>query len=198
MNSYSLPKIFVIGFNKCGTTSLHYLFKHNNIKSKMCGGKDKNVILSYKIYMNIMFSRDPLYNLEQYDAFSDLIYLDNYTYIEVNRLTPILYNYYPNSYFILNTRNIDSWLKSRFKHGQGSLVSRCCNILNCTPHELERFWREQFINHEKEIISYFNKIHGKLLVFDIEKDGVSHIANFLKQDYEIDVSHWNIYNKTKT
>jgi hypothetical protein len=82
-----MKKIFVIGFNKTGTSSLDFLFKNLGIKS----------IHNTTPVMNI---------INDYDAFSDG---SHYNFIDY-------YNAKPDSLFILNTRPIKKWLTSRYKH----------------------------------------------------------------------------------
>lgn len=86
----SEKKIFVIGFSKCGTTSIHELFKFLNINSThQC----------HKIPV--------LEIIDKFDAFTDGKHYNFEKY----------YEKYPNSLFILNTRPIYNWLSSRYRHG---------------------------------------------------------------------------------
>ena len=83
-------KIFVLGLNKTGSTSLHNLFNKINIKSTHeCWRPDQHVI---KI-------------IDKYQAFTDGHHLNFKKY----------YYLYPDSLFILNTRPIKKWLISRYK-----------------------------------------------------------------------------------
>jgi len=82
-------KIFVIGFNKTGTSSLHQLFIELGIKST------HSVVPVMSIINN-------------FDAFTDG---DHFNFKEY-------YNKYPDSLFILNTRPISKWLISRYKHAK--------------------------------------------------------------------------------
>jgi len=80
-------KIFVIGFNKTGTLSIHNLFKKININS-------------------VHTSQQVLEIIDKYDAFTDGHHRNFEKY----------YEKYPDSLFILNTRPIFKWLVSRYKH----------------------------------------------------------------------------------
>lgn len=89
------PKIFCIGFNKTGTTSLHQFFlsaglrsTHNHywpIASHMPSGKE---------YFN------------NYQCFSDG---EKSSFVNLQR-------WFPNAQFILNTREERAWVLSRVKH----------------------------------------------------------------------------------
>jgi hypothetical protein len=89
-------KIFVIGFNKTGTSSFNYLFQKLNINS-------------------IHTTQNVLKIIDKYDAFTDGIHHNFKEY----------YDKYPNSLFILNTRPIKSWLTSRYKHSKGHYFKEC-------------------------------------------------------------------------
>lgn len=79
-------KIFVIGFNKTGTSSFHSLFQNLNLKSQ----------------------HDNIWNIDEYQCFSDGYHSEG-KYKQY-------YRSYPNSLFILNTRPLNNWLVSRSKH----------------------------------------------------------------------------------
>ena len=89
-------KIFVIGFNKTATTSIHNLFKKLNINS-------------------VHRTKPVLKHIDKYDAFTDG---DHYNFEEYYKL-------YPNSLFILNTRPIYKWLVSRYKHAKSHNFKKC-------------------------------------------------------------------------
>ena len=91
-----MKKIFVIGFNKTGTTSFNGLFKNLGINST-------HTII-------------PVLNIiDKYDAFTDG---DHRNFSEY-------YKKYPDSLFILNTRPIKKWLESRYKHGKHHNFENC-------------------------------------------------------------------------
>lgn len=80
-------KIFVIGFNKTGTTSLHKLFLKLNLSSQHSPND---------------------WELDRYQCFTDGDHISP-KFINYYRL-------YPNSLFILNTRPLKNWMISRSKH----------------------------------------------------------------------------------
>ena len=103
-------KVFCIGLNKTGTSSLHEAFKILGLKSiHFVDGK--NINIKEIILDNYLKGNDILKGLEEYDAFSDW---DKAPY------TVDIYKefdkQYPNSKFILNTRDLNCWLDSREKH----------------------------------------------------------------------------------
>jgi hypothetical protein len=81
-----MNKIFVIGYNKTASTTLHNIFIKNNLKSQH--GK--------------------VWDVENFDCFSD----QNSNSLKWKEY----YYKYPSSVFILNTRDLRKWIISRFKH----------------------------------------------------------------------------------
>lgn len=135
-------KIFVIGFNKTGTSSFYSLFKDVGLKSI------HNVRVNY---LNI---------LDNYDTFSDGFH-------PVSKIK-LYYDKYPNSLFILNTRPIRKWLISRYKHARSRNFKPCW----CYPpsYELTKKWIDSREKHYKEVLEYFSDKEDKLIIVNIEKN----------------------------
>ena len=135
-------KIFVIGFNKTGTSSLHDLFKSLNINS-----------LHYvNLYHNLNV-------IDDYQAFSDIKDVELYKQY---------YERYPNSLFILNTRSIESWLISRYKHAKYHNFDPNCW---CWPICYERtdMWVNIRQRHYNDVFEFFKDKEKQLLIVNIEK-----------------------------
>lgn len=88
-------KIFCIGFNKTGTTSLHHLFKAGGLKSLH---SDSWPIWSHSAKLKAEFENARCYTDGQDANFKNLD------------------NWFPGSLFILNVRGLKPWLYSRIKH----------------------------------------------------------------------------------
>tara|TARA_B100000424_G_C22907976_1_gene483007 strand:- start:576 stop:1208 length:633 start_codon:yes stop_codon:yes gene_type:complete len=153
-----MTKYFVIGFNKTGTTSINYLFK------------------SLKI--NSTHSTIPvLENINNYDAFTD----GDHKYFEK------YYEKYPDSIFILNTRPLNSWLISRYKHAEKYNFDEkrwCWPVSN----ELTKKWISDRERHYKKILNFFTDKPKQLLIVNIEKEGYEKvIKNFIGKKDNIDI-----------
>jgi len=147
-------KIFQIGFNKCGTLSIHDFLVENGIRSvHYLKGELANII-----FENHKNGRDLLTGLDEYDAFSDMESLntDGFQYV-ANDLYKELHQTYPNAIFILNTRPVDDWINSRLRHGGGSYLDRYRCILDKTKDEIVDVWRKQYHQHVANVLSYFSK-----------------------------------------
>jgi hypothetical protein len=142
MSNYK--KIFVIGFNKCGTTSLHHLFISLKFKS-IHGRRNKADPYNYFPVLN------------KYDAFSDGDHL-------VANFQKY-YNIYQNSLFILNTRSMTSWIKSRLKH----IIHKKSN--NWEPNKKIIYeWIIHREEHYNRVVNFFIDKPSNLLIINIEKN----------------------------
>lgn len=184
-------KIFQIGFNKCGTVSLWNVFhNYSNINAIHWDSG----YLAQKIYNNIYSDTNlPLDSYENYIYFGDMecfikdgndikyiqIYKDFFDILDIN---------YSNSLFILNTRNIDNWIHSRLNHyflrpiyGEIKYINLFKKIYNTNKiSEIIKIWKNDWIEHHKNITAYFCRSVQRLLIFDIEKDSSEKLFTFLK------------------
>lgn len=187
-------KVFVIGFNKTGTTSLTNFFKKNNISA--CHWKGGN--LAINIVKNIRSLNDPLSGYEEYTVFTDMEYVSHgdHPLVEGYKYFKDIYAWHPDAKFILNTRDVEKWIASREKHG--NYIERYRRHYGVgTLEEVRNLWRIDFYSHHAEVIRFFHDKPGKLLIFNIEKDSNEKLVEFLGDDYSIknfDIPH---SNKTK-
>lgn len=143
----SSQKIFCIGLNKTGTTSLHKAFEilgYNSVHYSSKEGNIQNIITN-----NYKDNALLLKGLEHYDVildWNDESILDLYKVFDQQ---------YPNSKFILNTRDLDGWINSREKH-----------VLNISDLE----------NLQKNILN----ILGIILIKQLGKNYIINIIKVLK------------------
>lgn len=139
-------KIFAIGFNKTGTTSLYELFISLGINSIHNSDKDTIDVI------------------DLFDAITDGTH-DNFNEY---------YTRYPDGLFILNTRPIFKWLVSRYKHGEHHDFEECwCWPIS---DEKTNEWithREWF--YEK-VLNFFLDKPKQLLIVNIEKEGWENVV----------------------
>jgi len=168
-------KVFQIGFNKCGTTSLYDFFNRNGHTSvHFDNGKWQSIVES-----NLAEGKLLLDGLDFITFFSDI--------------TSIQYNYktlavqYPESKFIYNIRNLDNWLASKSLHRSRRVNpkkkgSKKYFYLYGSEIPIEQYWKIHWLIHRQAIEDYFIGVQSKrLLIFDIEKDTGEKIANFLPE-----------------
>ena len=143
----SYEKYFVIGFNKTATCTFHNLFIKNNLTSQHIHTK---------------------WDTDKYQCFSDNgeNFPNNYRELDLK---------YKNSIFILNVRQLDNWLISRFKNGLRKKNN---------SHWLYPFTNEDQPNYKRceewiykrekyhlEILDYFSKRPNKIIIVNIDRQG---------------------------
>ena len=145
----SYEKYFVIGFNKTATSTFHNLFKKNNLKSQ--------------------HKKSQFWNTSKYDCFSDIRSGDD--------IWKKLDKKYKNAIFILNVRELDKWLISRFKHGLRNKFKFGRQKKNysdwaypCT-HELCSQWIYLREKTHLEILNFFSERPNKLIIINIDRKG---------------------------
>ena len=101
------PKVFAIGLNKTGTTSLHLAFEQLGLRSFHWGGR--------RAYHAVLHAQRDGERLllpvgEGYDAYSDVETLS--VRFDLADLQ------YPGSRFVLTVRDVDDWVESRRRHAE--------------------------------------------------------------------------------
>lgn len=156
-------KIFCIGLNKTGTSSLHEAFQILGLKS-VHFKDEKGINIKDVINENYLKNKDILHQLSHYDAISDWD-RPPYTFEIIKKFD----EHYPNSKFIVNTRDIEDWLNSREKHVKRNqkLKEKQPN-LNITWLKIDRdAWRNEYEIHYNAIEAYFKNRKEDVLYFDV-------------------------------
>ena len=204
-----MQHIFLIGFNKCGTTSFHDFFKANNLTSVHWRANT----LAMCMYTNMKRRNIPLLSgLEDWTAYSDMICIpgspwgesnsDSHPLIEGCRYFKELEQDYPDSLFILNTRNRDDWIKSRLRHDQGRFAEAYLAAIAKdgikTKEEMIRNWEQLWDTHHREVMEYFRgKRKDRLLVFDIDNISQLALRSFLTPHFKIIESEFPHSHRTR-
>lgn len=180
------PKIFQIGFNRCGTKTLHMFFLKNGLSSVHW---DKGR-LAVTMYQNVLAGRRLLAGYEQYTCFTDMENaLTGRIYFEGYKLYPQLLRASPDAYFILNTRDMERWIQSRLKHEGGRYKERHKSIWRVSTDEaLAKIWRREWRRHHADVTEYFEG-HPRFMVFDIEADDPQALVDFLG-DFTLDAAYY--------
>ena len=197
------PKVFQIGFNKCGTTSLHRFFERSGLRSVHWDGG----YLAPRMEDNIRAGRRAIAGYEEYDAFSELSYMCEHRVVEIGfQYLDVLLEQEPDARFVLNVRPVEKWIKSRLAMGDDLPVrkdgfpvsvneTRCpASVSDClfkyAPVERCRryygladlddvvdLWRNQWDQHVAAVERLAPA--GRLLVFDIERGDPVLLCDFL-------------------
>jgi glycogen synthase len=192
-------RIWAIGFNKCGTTTIFEFFNKNGIPSMHHGKKGH---LATSIYQNHLDGKMLLSDeYSKYKAFFDIenIYADPPIYITQTLFKELDKNY-PGSKFILNTRDKSDWIKSRRSHvdptNNKRYVDVLCESYGINEAELIARWSKEWDAHHAAVTEYFKDRPQDLLVFDIDNDSPEKICEFFKDMIALDPSLYGHHNKT--
>lgn len=176
------PKIFLIGFNKCGTTSLHKFFRDQGLHSAHCWIGQKFLALEAAASQDIDKCHKVFSGAQ---VFSDFTFLKENQFVEPLDKFPIWRKAFPNSYFILNDRPIDDWVNSRLLHKGGSFLQRYLSFSGLDEHGVILQWREKFLAHRENVLSFFQD-DEKFCHFMVGLDSITKIVQFLQPDYRLD------------
>lgn len=151
-------KIFCIGFNKTGTTSMHALFESLGFQA-MDGPHWRKAEHWHVHYQFQTFTDGPPYNFKDLDK------------------------KFPKSLFILNVRNLDEWLDSRIEHikfrmASGSFKPRRNWSLS---HRSICEWILKRQAHHLNVLRYFSNRPESFLVINYIKNNraADIICNFI-------------------
>ena len=210
------PRIFQVGFHRCGTSSLAHFFRANGLRtahwergviaaSMELAWQDNEPLLSYvddyDVYTDMectMPAIDRFPNLSEEIYGIDLperlrLIRDNETIYAFKRFK-LLDAQYPGSKFILNTRDVDHWVRSRLRFMRGEYRA-CAHGQDAHRHEagLVECWKADWERHLFEVRAHFFARPGNLLEFDIERDDPEKLVRFFP-DLKLDVAHWTHQN----
>jgi len=196
MSNTRTPRIFLIGFNKCGTTSFHDYFKANGIASVHWRANH----LARALHRNLNACNPLLTGIDRWTAYTDMNCIpgspwgrsnsDHAPLIEGCRYFRELQREHPAALFILNTRDPFDWLRSRLQHDQGQFAAAYLRALASegirTKRQLKRRWLRDWYEHHAAVMNYFHDTApDQLLVFHIQATPVRQLNRFLSPHFSI-------------
>ena len=152
-------KVFVIGFQKTGTTSLGDAL--TLLGYRVCGSlgvTDTNIALTAR---DLVFE-----HAERFDAFQDNPWPIYYRELDIR---------YPGSKFVLTLRPSGDWIRSLIRHfGDDSTPMREWIYGSGSPFGNEEEYMARFEQHNRDVLEYFADRTGDLLIMSLgEGDGWS-------------------------
>ena len=192
----SLPRIYQIGFNKCGTLSLHRFFQANGLTSiHWDQGK-----LSKAIYQNAA-NQLPLFSgYEGIQCFTDMEHRDStgcshYAYADLFRT---MHEQDPEGLFILNFRPVDQWVHSRKRHASGGYLRKEMSYFKKSEDEVFKIWASHYHHHLEQAKAFFSG-RTNFLLFDISVHDGAYLARFLRSHgFKIDSEGFHNRHHTDT
>ncbi|WP_038175365.1 glycosyltransferase family 2 protein [Vibrio pacinii] len=190
-------KIFIIGFNRVATRSLHYLFLKNGLASvhwdnnNLAGSMWANLKKGRKLLSNGEVVNKEVNSPVKYSkaqVFSDITFPEHN--LDAKDFYKFLDNQYPDSLFILNVRNVEDWIRSRNKHSKGKLVRILTEYHGVCASELEEIWRTMWLDTIDDMHKYFSG-RSDFLVFDIDCDDGNKLKEFFSKHFVLDASSYD-------
>ena len=148
------PKLFQIGFNKCGTTFIARLFDMNGIPAAHW----LEGALAEDIAYSRLTGRRPLARwADAVQVFTDMesVRFLNMPVIEAFRDFALLDAHYPGSVFLLNTRDRDDWIASRYAHRGGAYARSYAAQLGVGTGALAGIWADDWDRHLAAVRAHF-------------------------------------------
>ncbi|HEY6633027.1 MAG TPA: hypothetical protein VIZ90_16375, partial [Rhizobiaceae bacterium] len=131
-----------------------------------------------------------------FTALSDPFYFASDRIVEANRYFREFHQVFPNSYFVLNDRNVEDWIISRTGHRKGDLLRRFMDFHKCDEEAVKNIWRDDHASHVGEVLAHFAG-HDRFLHFRIDRDPPELLCDFLAPAFRIDRDCWTTVNVTK-
>jgi hypothetical protein len=160
------PKIFCIGFQKTGTTSMEAALQHLGFTvSGAKGTWDPRISETVLQWVDCC--------LPEYDAFRDNPWCVLYEYLDARC---------PHSKFILTVRDPQSWIRSVVDNFEKKRPTPMREWIygHGTPSGNEEVYLARYNRHNAEVRNYFAGREGDLLVMDLENgDGWEQLCRFL-------------------
>ena len=168
------PRIFQIGFSRCGTTSIAAFLNRSGIPCvHHDGGR-----LARRMRANLAAGRRPLEGYEHYRAFADMAFrsptdhFDGFVHFEA-----LLAAY--GGRFILNTRPVEHWLASMLRRQARRRwrAAQARRYGTAEPGRVAERLRAEWEAHHRRVREAVPP--GRLLVFDIESDPPERLCDFV-------------------
>ena len=186
-------KIFQVGFNKCATRTISHFLKLNGLQvADWMRGE-----LAISIRNAVRDGAKPLAEWPEVNVFSDMERVNAVDLIEGYRYFRELDAAYPQAKFILNTRHMESWIKSRHKHGDGAYTDAYRRFLGLADiNEVFDRWRHDWLAHHLAVLEYFSgDRRSRLLILNIDAPDFAEMERFIGMP--LDTSKWPHRGKTK-
>jgi hypothetical protein len=141
------PRVFGIGLNKTGTSSLHRAMELLGYESLHWGGPPVRQLVE----ASLAAGEPLLTRLDQrYDAFSDILPL--------TQNFDLLDRQYPGSHFVLTVRPLEDWLDSRRRHVERNIRRKAAGEYHGTFLVVdEEAWRAEWDAHLARVRAHFGQ-----------------------------------------
>lgn len=172
-------KVFQIGFNKCGTSSIWQRLDALGFSATHLNTPDgQNLALTMQA--NLTAGQPILLGLEDYDAFTDIEAQRDEIFLEGYKFYPHLLQQVTDPLFILNLRDRERWVASRLDHNDGAYAKALLRLSGLPSLEaLADHWRHDWDDHIAKVQATIPA--DRLLVHNIETDDPADIDRFVNR-----------------
>ncbi len=175
-------KVFQIGFNRCATRAIEQFFAAHGYKTAHWEfGK-----LAQDLQRDLSEGRQPFHNWQHVDVFTDMEFLSDTEHFEGFRHFRALYAAYPDALFILNTRNMENWIRSRIKHADGYYLTAYQHQKGYgSKNRVIDEWRRNWLRHHLDVMEFFVKHRRRqLLIWNIRRPNFSLLSRMMGQRFD--------------
>jgi len=192
-------KIFVIGPNRCATTSLHKFFHFNGLRSLHC--RIGEMYLAREIRDRRGDDAALRAFLGRWTVYSDFVYLTETEHYEAHGLYETYARLFPEAVFILNDRDTEGWIASRLRF-KDDFLPRYLAVHGGTAEQAAARWRAEQDAHRAAALAFFAG-HTRFVHLRIDQTGPQDLAGagviepvrrLLSPPFRLDPRHWRPFN----
>lgn len=170
--------VFQIGFNQCGNELIAQVLNllgrrvvnwdHGNVATRM--------LENWKNQDRLLRGYD-----DDHDAFVDMENVNENLYAHV-LFFRTLDQQYPQSKFVLNTSDVETWIDRR--RCAGTYLDRAMRASGCATEEaMVGKWRTMWHQHMNDVTRYFKDREDDLCIFHVDRDNPQVLIEFLDPSY---------------
>lgn len=172
-----VPKVFEIGFNKCGTRSFcQFLNNH-----RMRAAHWEEGALAQSLLRAIHSGTKPFEEFRDFQVFSDIMLANERTWVEGRVFFRELDEWFPGSIFVAIKRDRESWITSRKNHANGKLLRNYCKFFEVDESVALNDWRVAWDSHWRQLDEYFRGGYtsSSFVVIDLDRPESSGLSEVI-------------------
>lgn len=199
-NNRDLPRVVLVGFNKCGTRSFTRLFEsagHKAIHRKIREPWRLRRNAAQMMRNNLAAGRKVFAGLEGYTLYTDLVYQTRRECFEGFRRFREILRDYPDTILLLNLRDREDWIRSRMRHGHGEFATRVMHQRKVDGLEaLAQLWRRDWDAHLADVRQFMAAFPTQWVEFDLDTDPVTRLVQQLP-GYGLEAADWDDVGRSR-
>ena len=176
------PRVFQIGFNRCGTKYLTRIFQMNGYGVKHWRRGE----LAEEIFLAKELQRKPFEQWSDTQFFGDMESVDKFhkPFLEGFKEYKFLHSWYPDAYFILNVRDPEAWVASRANHHNGQYIKFHVQHRSIDEHLLPAQWLIDWHEHLSGVRNYFAG-NVRFIEYNIDSDPPENLQAHFQEHFTL-------------